>query len=226
MMMVGHTHEDIDALFKLIVALWRRQRHVLCPVDFARMLQDAIPSAHVHPFLEYVHDWAEFFADCIYEHLQGITSAREFIMRMRDDGGTELVPVCCVPSLMNPVHAVLACHDGVVLFTCAAVVFWYKPDAAHRHLYPARKDENGNPITVIKDGETEYDVCPNGIEIFRTAEGASGMPSPAAFAMQVKDPSKVRFHLAHVTHKCGLFAFAHVPHECGPFVYASHTGPF
>ena len=86
-MMVGHTHEDIDALFKLIVVLWRRQRHVLCPREFARLLQEAIPSSVVHPFLEYVHDWADFFSECIYDNVEGITTAREFILRKRDDGG-------------------------------------------------------------------------------------------------------------------------------------------
>ena len=87
MMMVGHTH---DTLFKLIVALWRRLRHVLCPLEFTRLLQDAILSARVHPFLEYVHEWAGFFSDFIYENVQGITTAREFILRKRDDGGAWL----------------------------------------------------------------------------------------------------------------------------------------
>ena len=65
MMMVGHTHEDIDALFKLIVELWRRLRRVLSPADFHQLLQEAVPSAIVHPFLEYVHDWAALFRECI-----------------------------------------------------------------------------------------------------------------------------------------------------------------
>jgi hypothetical protein len=33
----------------------------------------------VHDFLEYVHDWASFFTDCIYENVVGINTAREFI---------------------------------------------------------------------------------------------------------------------------------------------------
>ena len=41
----------------------------------------------MHPFLEYVHDWADFFSECIYENVEGITTAREFILRKRDDGG-------------------------------------------------------------------------------------------------------------------------------------------
>ena len=39
MMMVGHTHEDIDAVFKRIVEEWKRQGKVLCPDDFYQMLR-------------------------------------------------------------------------------------------------------------------------------------------------------------------------------------------
>ena len=88
MMMVGHTHEDIDAMFKLVVELWRRKRRVLSPADFAALLKESVPSAMVHPFVEYVHDWASFFADCVYDSVVGINSAREFILRERADGGT------------------------------------------------------------------------------------------------------------------------------------------
>ena len=42
MMMVGHTHEDIDAIFKLIQDLWRRLGFVLTPQDFFRMIGDAV----------------------------------------------------------------------------------------------------------------------------------------------------------------------------------------
>ena len=87
MMMVGHTHEDIDAIFQLISALWKRLRAVLSTDAFVRMLTAAVPNCVVHAFLEYVHDWARFFSDCIYEDVVGINTAREFIMRQRDDGG-------------------------------------------------------------------------------------------------------------------------------------------
>ena len=97
MMMVGHTHEDIDALFKLIVALWRRKGRVLSPDEFSRLLQDAVPTACVHPFLDHVHDWAEFFSDCIYDELLGINTAREFILRKRDDNGA-----LCLLSYVDP----------------------------------------------------------------------------------------------------------------------------
>ena len=101
MMMVGHTHEDIDAIFKLVVMLWRRLRRVLCPVEFAQMLKDAIPNAVVHAMVEYVHNWAGFFEDCIYTNMTGVTTAREFILRQRDDGGachtrTRLAHATCV----------------------------------------------------------------------------------------------------------------------------------
>ena len=97
MMMVGHTHEDIDALFKLIVALWRRQRRVLSPDEFSRLLQDAVPTACVHPFIDHVHDWAKFFSECIYDEVEGVTTAREFILRKRDDGGAWRLLTICGP---------------------------------------------------------------------------------------------------------------------------------
>ena len=79
---------------------------------------------------------------------------------------------------------------------CVAVAFWYKPDASHRHLYPTAKDENGAPIKVITDGEAEFKVCPNGIEVFCRVSGPQGVPLPAEFAAQVKDPSKVTWQPA------------------------------
>eukprot|EP00965_Chrysotila_dentata_P021965 726867-Pleurochrysis_carterae.AAC.3 len=74
-MMVGHTHKDIDALFRRIAKYW------------ARMGMVSTPSATVHPLVEYVHDWSSFFSDHIYDHVEGITEAREFIIKERDDGG-------------------------------------------------------------------------------------------------------------------------------------------
>ena len=41
-MMVGHTHEDIDAMFKLIVDLWKRWGAVHSPEEFMNMLEAAI----------------------------------------------------------------------------------------------------------------------------------------------------------------------------------------
>ena len=46
MMMPGHTHEDIDACFKLIVDLWKRWGCVLSPAQFDRMLREAIAGMH------------------------------------------------------------------------------------------------------------------------------------------------------------------------------------
>ena len=43
MMMVGHTHEDIDAAFKLVVDKWKQWGCVLSPDDFEKMLRDSIP---------------------------------------------------------------------------------------------------------------------------------------------------------------------------------------
>ena len=38
-MVVGHTHENIDALFKRIVTAWRGLKRVLSPLKFLNMLQ-------------------------------------------------------------------------------------------------------------------------------------------------------------------------------------------
>lgn len=88
MMMVGHTHEDIDALFKRITEHWRKIHYVLTPDSFMQCLQAAIPDATIHPLVEYVHDWKAFIDATVYRNVVGINSAREFIIRKRDgDGG-------------------------------------------------------------------------------------------------------------------------------------------
>jgi len=47
MMMVGHTHEDIDAVFKRIVEEWRRRGKVLSPDEFYQLMRDAVSGALV-----------------------------------------------------------------------------------------------------------------------------------------------------------------------------------
>eukprot|EP00965_Chrysotila_dentata_P121861 4028031-Pleurochrysis_carterae.AAC.1 len=65
--MVGHTHEDIDAIFRCVSDYWARKKKCLTPSVFLQHLSEAIPSAIVHPMVEYVHDYASFLGDCIYE---------------------------------------------------------------------------------------------------------------------------------------------------------------
>eukprot|EP00965_Chrysotila_dentata_P260345 6213872-Pleurochrysis_carterae.AAC.2 len=115
--MVGHTHEDIDATFKRITDQWREQKEVLTPSGFLCMLQEqdfssknacilylsidlgftptlvvhdqeAIPDATVHPIMRYVHVWASFFRNTNYDNTDGITTARNFVLKERDDGAT------------------------------------------------------------------------------------------------------------------------------------------
>ena len=59
----------------------------MSPDEFAQLLKDAVPSAVVHAIVEYVHDWARYFEQCIYDNVTGVTTAREFIIRERDDSG-------------------------------------------------------------------------------------------------------------------------------------------
>eukprot|EP00965_Chrysotila_dentata_P204806 6182559-Pleurochrysis_carterae.AAC.2 len=75
----------------------------------------------------------------------------------------------------------------------SAVAFWYKPDSSHKHLYPTKKDEEGNPQKVTINGEEQYAVCEYGIEIFNTREGPEGLPPLAPFATAVADSKKPRF---------------------------------
>ena len=52
----GHTHEDIDAVFKLIHDLWKEWRCVLSPKDFEKMLREGVAGfaharMHVHAYV-------------------------------------------------------------------------------------------------------------------------------------------------------------------------------
>eukprot|EP00965_Chrysotila_dentata_P017768 590850-Pleurochrysis_carterae.AAC.1 len=58
MMMVGHTHEDIDALFRRVAEYWSRKGKVLTPYDFFQYLRESVVNTVVHPLVEYVHDYA------------------------------------------------------------------------------------------------------------------------------------------------------------------------
>lgn len=33
--------------------------------------------------MEYVHDWSALFADCVYDSVEGVNTAREFVLRLR-----------------------------------------------------------------------------------------------------------------------------------------------
>lgn len=87
MMTVGHTHEDIDSCFQRISGFRRRAGRVLNPVAFLELLRQAVPQSHVYPILTYVHDWKGLLSDEIYQRVSGITKAREFIIKERDDKG-------------------------------------------------------------------------------------------------------------------------------------------
>ena len=46
MMMVGHTHEDIDAMFRLIQDRWKRRGCVLSVDAFKELLREAVLGMH------------------------------------------------------------------------------------------------------------------------------------------------------------------------------------
>eukprot|EP00965_Chrysotila_dentata_P122993 4065112-Pleurochrysis_carterae.AAC.1 len=207
MMMVGHTHEDIDALFRRIAEYWARQGRVSTPSAFMRYLREAIPSSTVHPLVEYVHDWASFFKDQIYDAVEGINDAREFIIKERDDGGK--CQHVCIHCTVHATNAMIAKCGGHVCISLLLVVhvhfcltvaaMWYKPYSSHPHLYPAAKDADGNPIEKSQtvNGEKEYAVCPHGIEIFKTREGPQGFPALASFAKNITNANLPRFDIAN-----------------------------
>eukprot|EP00965_Chrysotila_dentata_P010691 347698-Pleurochrysis_carterae.AAC.1 len=58
MMTVGHTHEDIDAVFKRITTYSRKMGKVRTPGRFIKFLKASIPDAQVFDIIEYTHDWA------------------------------------------------------------------------------------------------------------------------------------------------------------------------
>eukprot|EP00965_Chrysotila_dentata_P142454 4709435-Pleurochrysis_carterae.AAC.2 len=39
--------------------------------------------------------------------------------------------------------------DGVTAITPSTGCFWYKPNSSHKHLYPAKKNEFGQPVKSI-----------------------------------------------------------------------------
>eukprot|EP00965_Chrysotila_dentata_P018680 621715-Pleurochrysis_carterae.AAC.1 len=59
-------------------------------------MQEAVPDATIHPIMKYTHDWTTFFDSDIYDSVEQVNTARECILRKRDDGGvlarTSLLP--------------------------------------------------------------------------------------------------------------------------------------
>eukprot|EP00965_Chrysotila_dentata_P142574 4712629-Pleurochrysis_carterae.AAC.1 len=51
MMMVGHTHEDIDALFRRVAEYWSGKGKVLTPYDFFKYLRESFEQTIVHPLV-------------------------------------------------------------------------------------------------------------------------------------------------------------------------------
>eukprot|EP00965_Chrysotila_dentata_P119858 3963591-Pleurochrysis_carterae.AAC.2 len=65
MMKVGHTHDDIDALYRRVAEYWSRKGKVLTPYDFFKHLRESVENTLVHSLVEYVHDYAGFFKNSI-----------------------------------------------------------------------------------------------------------------------------------------------------------------
>eukprot|EP00965_Chrysotila_dentata_P098244 3248259-Pleurochrysis_carterae.AAC.1 len=48
MMLVGHTHEDIDAVFRRVFERWKKKGGCMNPHAFRAMLEKAIPAGASH----------------------------------------------------------------------------------------------------------------------------------------------------------------------------------
>mmetsp|Transcript_12125 Transcript_12125/g.31819 ORF Transcript_12125/g.31819 Transcript_12125/m.31819 type:complete len:706 (+) Transcript_12125:1194-3311(+) len=165
-MMVGHTHEDIDACFRIIaeylysIGLVRNIEEYLSGIKLAWARGEHADHVHVEK-LDVIFDYKTWLDPHVYNsdgvtlkaadekaQMSGITTARYFLIRKRADG---------------------------------AVALWYKPQVAHPWLYPSKKDATGAPMFTMVDGEKQYDqVCENGIEIFHTPQGPPDKVPPHA----------------------------------------------
>eukprot|EP00965_Chrysotila_dentata_P159903 5281816-Pleurochrysis_carterae.AAC.3 len=113
------------------------------------------------------------FVHHIYEELDGLNSARSFLIRERDDG-VYLQHSLCSARTAQPrqtcAELVQSCVRDMhsVLLRCTALAFWYKPESSHLRLCPCKKDENGSVIESTVNGEKTTVACPHGIKISNT----------------------------------------------------------
>lgn len=147
MMLPGHTHEDIDAMFRFIADSLRRKGLVRTIEDIEDAARKAFAGQEVH--VEHVatvfayDKWLRPFLGTMGQ----ITSARYFNIGIRENDNTSLP------------------------------VMWYKPHAGHAHLYPTKKDPiSKTPMFEVVNGEKLYITDMAGIEIFAdTPTGTPGI---------------------------------------------------
>eukprot|EP00965_Chrysotila_dentata_P137692 4555240-Pleurochrysis_carterae.AAC.1 len=70
------------------VGLLEFAKDVFDPYRFLTHLSDAIPGSVAHPLVQYVHDCSGFLSETVYDSVEGMNEAREFILKEHDDGGT------------------------------------------------------------------------------------------------------------------------------------------
>ena len=85
----------------------------------------------VHGLIEYVHDWAGLFAECIYDAVEGINSAREFLIREREDGGVCPSLECSASYPSVYVCALEYCVRVHVCLWCSQVSHFGTSQTAH-----------------------------------------------------------------------------------------------
>lgn len=134
MMMPGHTHEDIDAMFRFIADALRAKGLVRTIDEFVAATECAFKQQKVHvEQVVAVYNYSSWLKGH-GGHYEQIKTARYFLIARRESDG--------------------------------AAVMWYKPYAAHRHLYPTVKDpETRMPCFEIAEDDKEYETCMEGIEV-------------------------------------------------------------
>ena len=142
MMMVSHTHDDIDSIFAVISEKLQQMGFVGTLDEYLAAIMSAFDSesttkVEVVDEVFDVDSWCKPFAyasrfvQC-RGSIGGVTEARYFKLARRETDG--------------------------------AVVMWYKPSASHQHLYPSKKDALGHPVaeTFVSpvDGRTHVPGTP------------------------------------------------------------------
>lgn len=140
MMMPGHTHEDIDAMFRFIADSLRAKGLVRTIEEFEVAATMAFKQQNVHvEHVATVYDVTSWMPKdkSVLGNFKLITTARYFIIAKRESDGMP--------------------------------VMWYKPHAAHEHLYPTLKDSQSRMAryNMDKDGKKQYVTDMEGIEIFK-----------------------------------------------------------
>ena len=148
MLPLGHTHEDIDALWRFVADSMRRTGVIRTMAEFEDAARSCVAEGTYVEQIAWVYDYTRWFKPHIHPNLKGIKSIHT---QTHEQTGSNS-------------------DRSVRYFTMARreadkrVVMWYKKGPSHADLYPSQKDPTtGQPM---RDNESGAVVtCPEGIEI-------------------------------------------------------------